>query len=88
MAVHQYLPSAEAGRRLGISSNTIINWCRRGLLQYTTVTLGTKTKWFVLEASFNELLEVNQVSPEPVTEKTNSAGKPGRPSKFRPVEGA
>jgi hypothetical protein len=71
-----YIPSGDAVRRLGVTTDTINSWCNKGLIKHTRIKAGKYFRYFVCRESFEQLLRDGEVTPDP--KRT-----PGRPDRFK-----
>lgn len=77
MPTKDYLTLSEIAKRLGITSQNVREWCIKGILAHTTVTVGAKKRYFVPVEEFDRIMAENM-----------KPAKPGRPSKIKIVRGA
>ena len=60
-----YIPSGDAARRLGVTTDTINRWCNDGLIKHTRIKAGKYFRYFVCRESFEQLIRDGEVTPEP-----------------------
>jgi hypothetical protein len=83
----EYVALPSLARELKLSSDTLRNWCKRGLITYSRLPGAVNAMWMVDRISVEEFLKRHEVAASECPAEMVEAPKrlPGRPPRFKAV---